>query len=80
MGEIDYPAMSLSDLDQVLQKPVLIKELRMYLKTSYEMSEADLERSLDRHSALLNKIEKKNKKKAEAAVNEEFELAVKYKN
>lgn len=29
---------------------------------------------------LLDKTEKKNKKKAEAAMNEEFELAVKYRN
>jgi hypothetical protein len=36
--------------------------------------------TIDKHIALLDKIAKKNRKKGEAAANEEFELAVKYKN
>ena len=55
-------------------------ELKEYLKSEVEMSEETIEQVIGAHIKVLDKMEKKNQKKNKAAMNEDFELAAKYKN
>lgn len=54
--------------------------LRQYLKTTIELPESEIQGTIDSHLKILDEIGTANKKKAEAAANEEFEEAVQYKN
>jgi hypothetical protein len=56
-----------------------MNELKIYLRVNVELSEIQIEETIGNHIKVLEKIDKKNKKKAEAAINEDFELAAKYK-
>jgi hypothetical protein len=57
-----------------------MKELKLYLISTVELSENYLNTKINAHFDILDKMDRKNKKKTEAAVNEDFELAAKYRN
>jgi protein-arginine kinase activator protein McsA len=44
------------------------------------MPDNEIENSIGAHVKILEKMDRKNKKKIEAASNEDFELAAKYRN
>ena len=57
-----------------------MQAFRDNLICNLEYPESKIDSRISEHFRVHEKIEKKNRKKAEAAINEDFELAVKYRN
>ena len=72
--------MSKESMDKVLLELQAMSELRSYLRGYCETLESQLQATIDKHTKTLVEMEKLNKMKGEAALNEDFELAVKCRN
>ena len=75
----NFDSFSEQEFKQIQSNKQKLQELKHYLKTVIELPENLISDTVDTHIILLDKIAKKNKKKDEAARNEEYELAGKYK-
>eukprot|EP00347_Sterkiella_histriomuscorum_P015774 403355731 len=76
----DYSKLDDAQLESMSQNTQKLNDLQKFLINNVELPESEVSIKINHQQSLLLKMEKKNKKKTQAAVDEDFELAAKYRN
>lgn len=76
----DYSKLDRKEYESLLLVRQEVLELKAFLISQVELPENEVSSKIEAHLMNLEKMEKKNKKKIQAASDEDFEKAAKYRN